>query len=848
MYQAAGNQYIFDHAPLAAAAANTLPRDIPVFTGRGEELDGLTNLVTRLVAAGESLPIFAIDGMPGVGKTTFAVHAAHRLSSSFSDGQMFVEMHAHTAGKVPVDPADALFALLSVDGVQAGAIPDDVDGRSALWRARMAGRRSVLIIDNAIGHRQVEPLLPGAAGCLVLVTSRRRLTGLGARHAAAAVPLDPLPSGPAADLFIRLTGRTLEDAEERRAVTDLVGLCGRLPLAISLLAARLSPEPQWRVQTLLDELAKARDRLAQMRAEDIQVAAAFDLSYHRLPTARRRFFRRLGLNPGVDIDAYAAAALTDVGLATAHRQLEALYDDHLVDQPVQGRYRLHDLLGAYASELAAGDGTRQRDLALGRLLDYYLYAAGVADQRLALGPHQAPDPPAQPPAAVPAPADAAQATTWLDAELPNLLACVSYAMSRGKDEWLIGMSAALAVFLRAAGPCRQSVALHRAAAEAAGRRGDRGARAAALHQVGALLRRAGDYPAAIDVLAEARDLHLELGDRTGEAGVLTVTGVVRRLAGNHVLATETLEEALSQFRELADQAGQAWVLGELAVIRWLTDDFPTASDLLRQALGLHRQAGDRHGQAEALLLLGMVRCLTHEYAAAAQALKQAKVLYQDLGFRAPLAHVQFNLGVVCRLTGDHQNAAHSLSESLRVYSEVGDQLGRANALRELGVLRRLTDDHTAAARALLESLSIYQDLGNHRSQAEALQELGVVWRLTGKVARAAEDLAAALSIYEDLGSRGGQAEVLNYLGDLLLDEADSRALDRFQAALQLARQVQNPLEEGRALEGIACCSLRDRDPGQADRHLRTALEIFQRIGAPDAARVATTLTSLNTGP
>lgn len=252
VYQAAGNQYIFDRAlPTPATATNTLPRDIAAFTGRTEELENVTATVTHLVATGETIPVFAIDGMPGVGKTTFAVRAAHRLSSRFPDGQMFVDMHAHAVGKVPVDPAEALFALLSVDGVRANDIPDDLDGRSALWRARMAGRRSILVLDNVVGHRQVEPLLPGAAGCLVLVTSRRRLTGLSARHAAATVALDPLPRGPAADLFTRLTGRTPGDGQGR-AVTELVRLCGRLPLAISLLAAQLRPEPQWRVQTLVD--------------------------------------------------------------------------------------------------------------------------------------------------------------------------------------------------------------------------------------------------------------------------------------------------------------------------------------------------------------------------------------------------------------------------------------------------------------------------------------------------------------------------------------------------------------------------------------------------------------------
>jgi tetratricopeptide (TPR) repeat protein len=844
VYQAAGNQYIFDHSmPTAASATNTLPRDTAGFTGRGEELDGLTEKVTRLMAAGETIPIFTIDGMPGVGKTTFAVHAAHRLSSSFPDGQMFVDMHAHTAGQSRVEPAEALFALLSVDGVRTEAIPDDVDGRSALWRARMARRRSILILDNVAGHQQVEPLLPGAAGCLVLVTSRRRLTGLGVRHAAATVPLDPLSPGSAADLFTQLTGRMPEGGHER-AVTELVRLCGCLPLAIALLAARLRPEPRWQVQTLVDDLAATRDRLAHMRAEDIQVRAAFDLSYHALPAARRRFFRRLGLILGSDIDAHAAAALDGIGLATARRHLDALYDDHLVDQPVQGRFRLHDLLGAYARALVARDAQGQREQAVERLLDYYQYAASVADRHIAPRPHRAPTSPPQTPFALPDLSSSAKATAWLDAELPNLLACATHAIGHGDDARLTGMSAALAAFLRRAGPYRQSFALHRAAVAAAARRGDLAARAGAMYHVGVLLRRAGDYPAATAILTEARDLYQVLGDRVGEADVLTVVGIVRRLAGDHQAAIEILGQALARFQELADTIGQAEVLAELAVLRWLTDDYPAATELLHQALAFYRQAGIPLGQADVLLHLGMVRRLTHDYPAATSALQQAMTLYRGLADRVGLAHTQFSLGVVHRLTGDHQGAARALAESLAGYGEVGDRLGRANALRQLGILRRLTGDYPGATQSLVESMSLYRELGNRRREAEALQELGVVRRLVGDTIPAADHLTEALTIFQDLGSRVGQAEVLNHIGALLLDNGSPHALDRFQDALQLARQVHNPLEEARGLEGIARYALRQSDTSQAIRQLHAALEIYQRIGAPEATQVETTLVSL----
>jgi tetratricopeptide (TPR) repeat protein len=846
VYQAAGNQYIFDQAlPAPAAARNTLPRDITAFAGRGGELNDLIFAITELVANQEIIPIHVISGMPGVGKTTFALRAAHRLSASFPGGQMFVDLYAHTAGRKPVEPTEALFALLAVDGVPFRDIPDDVDGRAALWRARMAGRRSVLLLDNVASHRQVEPLLPGAAGCLVLVTSRRRLTGLGARHAAATLPLNPLLPGPAADLFASLTGRTPGDKQER-VVAELVRLCGYLPLAISLLAARLRPEPQWQVQTLVDDLVAARDRLAYIRAEDIQVEAAFQLSYQRLPSARRRFFRRLGLSPGTDIDIYAAAALGGVEPQAARRHLDALYDDHLVDQPVQGRYRLHDLLSAYARTLVAKDPDWQRDQAVRRLLDYYEHAAAAADRHIALRPHQTPDGGhSQLLVATPALADGRQAVAWMEAELPNLLACATYAVSKGDDDRLISMSSALATFLRRAGPYQQSIALHRAAADAARRLGDRSTQATALYQVGVLLRRAGDYSAAIRVLSEARSLYRDLDDRVSEADVLTVTGIVRRLAGDYPTACEMLDEALACFRELNDTIRQAEVLSELAVIRWLTEDYRAATQLLDQALILHRGAGNRSGQANVLLNLAVLRQLTHDPAPATHALDQATVLYQSLGSQVGLAHTQFVRGAVCRLTGDYPAATDLLDESLCVYRDIDDCLGQANTLTEMGIVRRLTVDHGGATQALQEALSLYRSLGNRRGQAAALRELGVVSRLTGNTVEATEDLTRALTIYQDLGSRSGQAEVLNDLAELLYDDGDPQALDRFQAALGLARDVGDPMHEGRALWGIGRCHLRQDDTQQAIPPLRAALEIYERIGAPDATQVRAMLTSLN---
>ena len=291
-----------------AAATRMLPRDIASFTGRQHEL---AELAEAAAGAGGVVSIHAIGGMAGIGKTAFAVHAAHRLAGRFPGGQIFLPLHAHTPGQQPVDPADALASLLLTIGVPAGQIPADLQARTGLWRDRLAGRQLLLVLDDAAGSEQVRPLLPGAGGSLVLVTSRRRLTAL---EDAQTISLDALPPGEAAGLLVRLAVRPgLGSADP--GVGEITRLCGCLPLAIGMLARQLYHHPAWSVAGRAAELAAAVDRLELLVTENLSVAAAFDLSYADLTPEQQRLFRRLALHPGTDIDRYAAAALDGTGLA-----------------------------------------------------------------------------------------------------------------------------------------------------------------------------------------------------------------------------------------------------------------------------------------------------------------------------------------------------------------------------------------------------------------------------------------------------------------------------------------------------------------------------------------------------
>ena len=469
----------------SAGATRTLPRDIASFTGRRPELARLTGAVTD---GGGVVGIHAIGGMAGVGKTTFAVHAAHQLASRFPDGQFFLPLHGHTPGQRPVDCADALASLLLTAGVAAQMIPSGVEARAGRWRDWVARRKVLLLLDDAVDHEQVRPLLPGTAGSLVLITSRRRLIAL---EDAAVISLDTLKPGEAIALLARLAGHP-DLASGAGPAGEITRLCGYLPLAIGMLARQLSHHPAWTAASMAADLAAARDRLTVMRAENLSVAAAFNLSYQDLTPGQQRLFRRLGLHPGPSFDAYAAAALDDTSLTQARRHLAELYDQHLIAEHAPGRCHLHDLLREHARALAAADDPADGQAAAMRLLEYYLHTALAASKHFItwdVAPNSLP--PSAPPAYAPDLSTLGQAAAWLETERPNLHAAAEYAAASGRTLHAVRIPAAMGEFLRTRGHWDQSAALHQAALAAARKAGDRVGEATALHELGILQTLAG---------------------------------------------------------------------------------------------------------------------------------------------------------------------------------------------------------------------------------------------------------------------------------------------------------------------------------------------------------------------
>jgi tetratricopeptide (TPR) repeat protein/transcriptional regulator with XRE-family HTH domain len=822
-----------------AAATRTLPRDIGSFTGRERELE---LVAAAAVATGQVVGIHAIGGMAGVGKTAFAVHAAHRLAGRFPGGQIFLPLHGHTPGQQPVDPADALASLLQTLGVAAGQVPPGLEARMALWRDRLAGQQLLLILDDAVGSEQVLPLLPGTGGSLVLVTSRRHLSGL---DDATAISLDTLPAGEAAALLVRLSGRSGLAAGDP-GVREITRLCGYLPLAIGMVARQLRHHPAWTAAGRAAELAAAVDRVELLATENLSVAAAFDLSYRDLEPHLQRLFRRLGLHPGPEADAYAAAALDGTPLAAARRGLEGLYEQNLLTEPVPGRYRMHDLIREHARALADRlDTDQDRQRATAGLLDYYQHAATRADAFIArqTRPGQATAHGAIP-TAVPDLAGSEQALAWARAERASLLACLDHATSTGHYARVIALTDGLAGLLGRDGPWAEAITRHQAAIEAALHLGDRLGQANALLDLGMVRRLTGDYPAAAQALEQALDIYRDLGDRLGQANALHGLGDLRRLTGDYPAAVQALEQALGISRDLGDRLGQATALLYLGNVRPQTGDYPAAAQALEQALGISRDLGDRLGQAYALLSLGNVRQQTGDYPAAAQVLEQALGISRDLGERLGQASALFCLGNVRRRTGDYPAAAQALEKALDIYRDLGERRGEAHALLYLGNVRQLTGEYPAAAQALKQALGISRDLGERHGQAHALLYQGNVRQLAGECPAAAQALKQALGIYRDLGDRLGQAEALNETGTLHRVTGDlSLAEECHRQALDLARQIGSSWDEGHALAGLGRCALAAGHPTQAQALLQQALEIFKKIGAPEADDLSRDLTT-----
>jgi DNA-binding SARP family transcriptional activator/tetratricopeptide (TPR) repeat protein len=654
-----------------------LPHRIPDFTGRDAELSRLDALVASDGGdAGTSVVITAIAGTAGVGKTALAVHWAHRVSERFPDGQLYVNLRGFDPTGAAMKPAEAIRGFLDAFGVTPQQIPASLEAQAALYRSLLAGRRVLVLLDNAADEDQVRPLVPGSPGCLVIVTSRNQMPGLIVTEGAQPVVVDLLSTDEARQLLSRRIGESRVLAETQ-AADNIIVLCARLPLALMLVAARAATYPGFRLAVLAAELREARGSLDAFDGEDqaTNVRGVFSWSYQRLSVPSRGLFRLLGLHFGPDVSMPAVASLAGMPKEQVRHALAELTRAHLVSERIPGRFAFHDLLRAYATEVAyTYDPDDYRYAARYRVLDHYLHTAYRADELL----NQHRDrlftlADVRPGVTPESPADQKQALAWFDSEHAVLLEALRHAT--GFDTHIWQLAWALAPFFEYQGHWRdwrdsQSIAL-----DASRRLSDKLAQALSHGLLGGAFCQLSNYDQARTHLQHALDLFGELGDNTGQAD-----------------AHRTL----------------AWMLERLGL-------YSEALSHAQQALGLFQAAGHRTGQARALNAVGWFHAQLGDYQQALVCCQQALDQQREIDDYFGLTETYDSLGYAHRHLGHHKEAITCYQQAVNLCGELGDRYDEADSLDSLGNAHHDFGDSELARIAWQRALTILEQLDHPRA-------------------------------------------------------------------------------------------------------------------------------------
>jgi DNA-binding SARP family transcriptional activator/tetratricopeptide (TPR) repeat protein len=676
------------------AATEIVPRQLPAgtrhFVGRAAELKDLTRLLDEADTAG-TVVISAIDGTAGIGKTATAVQWAHRVASRFPGGQLYVNLRGFDPTGSPVTPAEAIRGFLDAFQVPADRIPASLDAQAALYRSLLAGRRVLVVLDNARDVDQVRPLLPGSGTCLVLVTSRSPLSGLVAREGAHLITLDLLTSDEAHDLLARHLGpdRLVGQSD---AVDDLAKLCAHLPLALAIVAARAAAHPTFPLATLVAELADTRRRLDALDTADqaTQVRAAFSWSYQQLGPPAARLFRLLGLHPGPDVSTPAAASLAGTSVIDARGLLTELTRAHLLTEHTPGRYTFHDLLRTYAIDMTnAHDAEHDRHAALLRVFDHYLHTAHAA--ALILHPPRKPvlTKAPQPGVTTEELQTYQAALAWYDAERQVMVATVEGAARAGFDAHVWQLAWTLTNFLSRRGHWTSWVTTQRLALAGARRLGNEAYQAYAHRGIGRACTMLGQDREALTHLQHALGLYRKHGAHIDEAHTHLTLGVLFEGRDRLDVALDHARQALHIFRTVNDQAGQADALNAVGWYCALLGNFSEAVTTCQEGLALQQRLGNREGESATWDSLGYAYHGVGHHDRAIHCYQQAVALRRTLGDRHGLAETLSHLGDVHHTAGQLDAAHNAWREALTVL----DQLGHPNAERVRTKLHHL---HSAA--------------------------------------------------------------------------------------------------------------------------------------------------------
>jgi len=660
----------------APAAVPVVPRQLPPavapFAGRAATLATLTSLLPGPTDTGATVVISAIGGTAGVGKTALAVHWAHQVADRFPDGHLYIDLRGFGPGGQVVTPAEAVRRFLDALQVPPERIPVDLDAQVALYRSQMAVRRMLIVLDNARDSAQARPLLPASAGCLVLVTSRNQLSGLVAADGAHPIDLDLLSTAEAHELLARRLGLH-RVAAEPDAVAQVIVRCARLPLALALVAARAATRPQMALRVLAGELADAGQRWQALTGDDphSDVRSVFSWSYQALTSAAARLFRLLGLHPGPDISAPAAASLAGIPPDAVRPLLAELIQASLLTEPTPGRYSFHDLLRDYATQLADSiDADEQRHQATGRILDHYLHTAHAGDRLLHPSRHPVPLALRQAGVTPEQLSDQARAWSWFAAHRPVLLAAVAHAAATGYDTHTWQLAWAVATFLDRRGHWHDLMAVGRTSAAAAQRLADITAQARSHHNVASAYMQLGRLDEAHTELRHALDLDARTDNQMQQAHTHLSLGYLSGQRGQFAQALHHAWQALHLCQAIGYQAGQAQALNSIGWNHTLLGEHEQALTYCQQALTLYRQLGDRHGQAVTWHSLGHAHHHLGRHTRALTCYQHALTLSRDVGDRYYEAAALTNLGDTHHTTGNPHAARDAWQEALTILSDL----------------------------------------------------------------------------------------------------------------------------------------------------------------------------------
>jgi DNA-binding SARP family transcriptional activator len=727
-------------APVAGDVSRSLPRDISDFSGR----DGvLARLVAPVPVQGAVPLIHAIDGMAGTGKTALAVRVAHLVAPRYPDAQLYIDLHGHSE-QAPVEPLAALDVLLRQLGVPGAQIPDGLDARVARWRSELAGRRIVLLLDNAATSDQVGPLLPGGPGGLTLITSRRRLVGLdGVRP----VSLDVLSAGEAVALLHRIVGDRV--AADPLGAAEVARLCGYLALALRLAAARLAHRPAWTVGDLVARLGSTRPVLAEIAAEGRTLSAAFALSYRQVGDLERRMFRLLGLHPGAEFGLRAAAALADLPVDGAASVLDRLVDAHLVQEPRANRYRLHDLLREYALGLVDVEESQPaRREAVRRLLDYYMYSAAAMSRIAETLPIDY-NPPGPVPEQTARPVDLASSIAWFTDEQRAMVAVIRLAEEQRFDAHAWRLTQGLWGYMFRGGHTDDLLLTHELALRSAQRGGEELGTAVTRSFLASAYYRLGRGQAALDQLMPVLTYSQSSGDRGREVNTLYLIGLVLCQICRYAESLNYLRRSAELRTEIGDQRGASASYTAMGFVLVTVGRYAEGLETHRRCLDLAIRLGYRFMEASAIGHLGVAQRHLGDLDAAESNLRRAVELKERLDNQIGLAETLNDLGVVYRLRGDLDAALGCHRRALDLMPDPGDLVVRCGLFLGYATTLRISGDHVAARELYLRALDLAGGSDNALGEGRALAGLAEIDIDGPDLAR--QRRVSALRIFTELG-------------------------------------------------------------------------------------------------